>query len=163
MTTTGTTQELAAPLGSVGVGRLVFMRGASHLTLRVDDSMEDLYRARFDRKVPVGHRGPLGNVACRGRPRGPGAQRSGDLGRDERFRAVLAAPNETRASSRVVGLKPHMIRPRRVRVTRIQPRANEPAIPPAATSGALTSSGTSNERRASAATISGSPWNMKAA
>ena len=63
----------------------------------------------------------------------------------------------------VTGSQPHMIRPRRVRVTRTQPRANEPAIPPATTRRALTSSGTPNERRSKAATISGSPWNMKAA
>jgi hypothetical protein len=52
MTRTGTAQELAAPLGSVEVGRLVFTRGASHLTIGVDGSMEDLYRARFEGKVP---------------------------------------------------------------------------------------------------------------
>ena len=48
----GTAQELAAPLGSVDAGRLVFLRGASHLRIGVDASMEDLYRARFDGKVP---------------------------------------------------------------------------------------------------------------
>ena len=48
----GTTQELAAPLSSVDVGHLVFTRGASHLTIGVDGSMEDLYRARFEGKVP---------------------------------------------------------------------------------------------------------------
>ena len=52
MTRTGTMQELAAPLGSVDVGQLVFTRGAAHLTIGVDDSMEDLYRARFEGKVP---------------------------------------------------------------------------------------------------------------
>jgi hypothetical protein len=52
MTRTGTAQELAAPLGSVEVGRLVFSRGASHLTIGVDGSMEDLYRARFEGKMP---------------------------------------------------------------------------------------------------------------
>lgn len=52
MTRTGTAQELAAPLGSVDAGRLVFTRGVSHLTIGVDGSMEDLYRARFDGKVP---------------------------------------------------------------------------------------------------------------
>jgi hypothetical protein len=52
MARTGTAQELAAPLGSVEVGRLVFTRGASHLTIGVDGSMEDLYRARFEGKVP---------------------------------------------------------------------------------------------------------------
>jgi hypothetical protein len=45
-------EELAAPLGSVDVAHLVFTRGAAHLTIRVDGSMEDLYRARFEGKVP---------------------------------------------------------------------------------------------------------------
>ncbi|HEX9121806.1 MAG TPA: hypothetical protein VF984_00370, partial [Actinomycetota bacterium] len=67
MTGTGTAQELAAPLGSVDVGSLVFTRGASHLTIGVDGSMEDLYRARFDGKVPeVGVEG--GTVTVRYRP-----------------------------------------------------------------------------------------------
>lgn len=52
MTTTGTARELAVPLGSVDVGHLVFTRGASNLTIGVDASMEDLYRARFDGRVP---------------------------------------------------------------------------------------------------------------
>ncbi|MGH2578367.1 MAG: hypothetical protein ACRDG9_11570, partial [Actinomycetota bacterium] len=52
MTRIGTVQELAAPLGSVDVGQLVFTRGAAHLTIGVDGSMEDLYRARFEGKVP---------------------------------------------------------------------------------------------------------------
>ena len=59
--------------------------------------------------------------------------------------------------SRATVRKPHMIRPRRVWATRAQPRANDPATPPAATRRALTSSGMSNERRDRAATISGSP------
>jgi len=42
MTTTGTAHELAAPLGSVDAGRLVFTRGVSHLAIGVDASMEDL-------------------------------------------------------------------------------------------------------------------------
>jgi hypothetical protein len=45
-------EELAAPLGSVDMGSLVFIRGAAHLTIGVDGSMEDLYRARFEGKVP---------------------------------------------------------------------------------------------------------------
>jgi hypothetical protein len=53
MTRTGTAQELSAPLGSVEVGRLVFTRGAAHLTMGVDRSMEDLYRARFDGRMPT--------------------------------------------------------------------------------------------------------------
>ncbi|HEX6581153.1 MAG TPA: hypothetical protein VF195_09820 [Actinomycetota bacterium] len=52
MTGTGTAQELASPLGSVDLGRLVFTRGASHLTIGVDSSMQELYRARFEGKVP---------------------------------------------------------------------------------------------------------------
>jgi hypothetical protein len=50
--TTTTAEQLAAPLGSVDRGRLVFVRGAAHLTIGVDASMEDLYRARFEGKVP---------------------------------------------------------------------------------------------------------------
>jgi hypothetical protein len=52
MTRTRSAEELAAPLGSVDIGRLVFARGAAHLTIRVDGSMEDLYRARFEGKAP---------------------------------------------------------------------------------------------------------------
>lgn len=52
MPETGTAQELSAPLGTVDTGHLVFARGAAHLTIRVDGSMEDLYRARFQGKVP---------------------------------------------------------------------------------------------------------------
>src|SRR5918995_2760621 len=52
MTNTTSAEELAAPLGSVDTGRLVFARGAAHLSIRVDGSMEDLYRARFEGKVP---------------------------------------------------------------------------------------------------------------
>lgn len=60
-------EELAAPLGSVEMGRLVFTRGASHLTIRGDPSMDDLFRARFDGKVPeVGVDG--GTVSVKYRP-----------------------------------------------------------------------------------------------
>ena len=52
MTNVRSSEELAAPLGSVELGRLVFVRGAAHLTIGVDPSMEDLYRARFEGKVP---------------------------------------------------------------------------------------------------------------
>jgi hypothetical protein len=52
MTNVRSAEELAAPLGSVDLGRLVFVRGAAHLTIGVDASMEDLYRARFESKVP---------------------------------------------------------------------------------------------------------------
>ena len=52
MTRTGPAEELAAPLGAAEVGRLVFARGASHLTIGVDGTLEDLYRARFGGKTP---------------------------------------------------------------------------------------------------------------
>jgi hypothetical protein len=52
MTNVRSAEELAAPLGSVDLGRLVFVRGAAHLTIGVDPSMEDLYRARCEGKVP---------------------------------------------------------------------------------------------------------------
>ena len=52
MTKIETTLGSAAPLGAVDAGRLVFTRGVSHLTIGVDGSMDDLYRARFDGKVP---------------------------------------------------------------------------------------------------------------
>jgi hypothetical protein len=52
MTRTRSAEELAAPLGSVDMGRLVFTRGAAHLSIRVDGSMEDLYRARFEGRAP---------------------------------------------------------------------------------------------------------------
>ena len=51
-TTTRRAEELAAPVDSVATGHLVFTRGAAHLTIGVDASMEDLYRARFEGKVP---------------------------------------------------------------------------------------------------------------
>jgi hypothetical protein len=44
--------ELSSPVGTVGVGHLLFTRGVSHLAIHVDGSMEDLYRARFEGKVP---------------------------------------------------------------------------------------------------------------
>ena len=67
MTKFATKEELAAPLGSVEMGRLVFTRGASHLTIGVDPSMDDLFRARFDGKVPeVGVDG--GTVSVKYRP-----------------------------------------------------------------------------------------------
>jgi hypothetical protein len=52
MTGTRIAEELVAPLGAVDTGHLVFARGASHLAIRVDGSMEDLYRARFEGKAP---------------------------------------------------------------------------------------------------------------
>jgi hypothetical protein len=67
MTRTRSAEELAAPLGSVAMGRLVFVRGAAHLTIGVDASMEDLYRARFEGKVPE-VRVNGGTVAVKYRP-----------------------------------------------------------------------------------------------
>ena len=52
MTTTGTARDQAAPLGSVDAGCLVFTRGVSHLTIRANGQMDDLYRARFEGKSP---------------------------------------------------------------------------------------------------------------
>jgi hypothetical protein len=52
MTSTSSAAVLAAPLGAVAMGRLVFVRGAAHLRIGVDASMKDLYRARFEGKVP---------------------------------------------------------------------------------------------------------------
>jgi hypothetical protein len=52
MTRTITAHQLSAPLGSADVGSLVFTQGVSHLTIGVDGSMEDLYRARFEGRVP---------------------------------------------------------------------------------------------------------------
>jgi hypothetical protein len=45
-------REFSAPLGEASQGRLEFMHGASHITLRVDRSMPELYRARFVGPVP---------------------------------------------------------------------------------------------------------------
>ena len=67
MRTTTTAHELTAPLGSVHAGRLVFTRGVSNLTIVVDASMDELYRARFDGMMPeVGVHG--GTVTVRYRP-----------------------------------------------------------------------------------------------
>jgi hypothetical protein len=52
MTNVRSAEELAAPLGAVELGHLVLVRGAAHLTLGVDPSMAELYRARFEGKVP---------------------------------------------------------------------------------------------------------------
>jgi hypothetical protein len=68
MTRTRSAEELAAPLGSVDMGRLVFVRGAAHLTLGVDASMEDLYRARFEGKVPDVRVDGGGTVTVKYRP-----------------------------------------------------------------------------------------------
>ena len=43
----------AAPLGSSSSGHLLFVCGASNVTIHADPSMEDLYRARFEAQVPI--------------------------------------------------------------------------------------------------------------
>ena len=43
----------ATPLGSLSSGLLLFVSGASNLTVHADPSMEDLYRARFEGQVPT--------------------------------------------------------------------------------------------------------------
>jgi hypothetical protein len=42
-----------APLGSLSSGHLLFVSGASNVTIHADPSMEDLYRASFEDQVPV--------------------------------------------------------------------------------------------------------------
>jgi hypothetical protein len=67
MQATRSMEELSAPLGAITTGHLVFAHGASHLRIRVDSAMEDLYRARFEGKVP--HvRVEGGTVTIRHRP-----------------------------------------------------------------------------------------------
>jgi hypothetical protein len=48
-------KDYTVPLGSITHGRLQFTRGAANVTLRVDSSMGDLYRARFDGPPPEVH------------------------------------------------------------------------------------------------------------
>src|SRR5215208_2436324 len=43
----------AAPLGSLSSGQLLFVCGASNVTIHANPSMEDLYRARFKGQVPI--------------------------------------------------------------------------------------------------------------
>lgn len=52
MATRTAPEGLSAPLRDVDRGRLVFARGASRLAIRVDPTMDDLFRARFERKTP---------------------------------------------------------------------------------------------------------------
>jgi hypothetical protein len=52
MPATRSAEELSAPLGAITTGHLVFAHGASRLTIRVESATEDLYRARFEGKVP---------------------------------------------------------------------------------------------------------------
>lgn len=42
-----------APLGSLSSGHLLFLSGASNVTVHADPSMEDLYRGRFEGQVPT--------------------------------------------------------------------------------------------------------------
>jgi hypothetical protein len=67
MTTSAALQELSAPLGAVEVGHLMFARGASHLAIRADATMDDLFRAHFDRKPPE-FRADGGTVTVKYRP-----------------------------------------------------------------------------------------------
>jgi hypothetical protein len=48
-------KEHTAPLASIMYAHLQFVRGAANVTLRVDSSMGDLYRARFDGPLPEVH------------------------------------------------------------------------------------------------------------
>lgn len=48
-------KDYTAPLGSITYGHLQFVRGAANVTLRVDSSLGDLYRARFDGPLPEVH------------------------------------------------------------------------------------------------------------
>lgn len=52
MAITRAVEQLRAPLEGVDTGYLFFSRGASHLRIGVDGSMEDLYQASFEGKVP---------------------------------------------------------------------------------------------------------------
>lgn len=52
MTSNRTAEVLAAPLGAVDTGRLVFSRGASHLTIGDGSMGGPLIGARFEGKVP---------------------------------------------------------------------------------------------------------------
>lgn len=49
----GECSNFSAPLGSATDGRLLFVRGASRLTIRADPAMEDLYSAHFKRPMPT--------------------------------------------------------------------------------------------------------------
>jgi hypothetical protein len=48
-------RDFSVPRGSTPSGRLEFTRGAANVTLRVDSSMGDLYRARFEGPLPEVH------------------------------------------------------------------------------------------------------------
>jgi len=47
------TRNLSAPLGSATGGSLVFVSGASNVTIHADPAMPNLYRARFEDRVPT--------------------------------------------------------------------------------------------------------------
>ncbi len=49
----GEEREFSAPLGPEGEGRLIFVAGASHLTVRADPDAKELYRARFEGPRPT--------------------------------------------------------------------------------------------------------------
>lgn len=48
----GAQYDYSEPLGNVSSGRLIFARGASHLSVRGEQAMDDLYRARFVGQPP---------------------------------------------------------------------------------------------------------------
>ena len=60
-------KETTAPLGVVKEGHLVFARGAARLTIGVDGTMDELFRARFDAKAPEFH-ADGGTVTVKYRP-----------------------------------------------------------------------------------------------
>ena len=46
-------QDFAAPLGSATSGRIIFVSGASNVSIHADLAMQDLYRAHFEGRVPT--------------------------------------------------------------------------------------------------------------
>jgi hypothetical protein len=53
MTTTTPTDEYSAPLGAVDAGILRFADGAGNVRIRTDRDMPELFRARFEGRVPA--------------------------------------------------------------------------------------------------------------
>ena len=47
------TRDFSAQLGSATGGRLIFVTGASNVTIHADPAMPDLYRARFEDRMPT--------------------------------------------------------------------------------------------------------------
>jgi hypothetical protein len=48
----GSEPDITAPLAAATSGRLVFVPGASQVTIDADPALPDLYRARFDGEAP---------------------------------------------------------------------------------------------------------------